>query len=523
LVIDSGLMFPEEEMLGIDVVIPDITYLLENRERVRAIVLTHGHEDHIGALPYILKKLNVPVYGTKLTIGLVKGKLKEHYMSNDVDLNIIVPPDSINIGCFRVDFIRVNHSIPDAVCLGIYTPVGIIVHTGDFKFDQTPVDGQITDIHKLAELGNKGVLALLADSTNSEREGYTMSERVVGDTIDEIFRTAKGRIIVATFASNVHRIQQVFDSAQKHKRKVAVVGKSMVNVVDVASELGYLKIPDDMLLQLDEINKLPLKKVAIITTGSQGEPMSALTRMATSEHRKVEIVPGDTVLLAATPIPGNEKLVARTIDQLFRQGAEVIYESISGVHVSGHASQEELKLMINLVKPQFFIPIHGEYRHLIHHAKLAEEVGIKKENIFVVDNGTVIEFSNKGARIRGEVTSGKILVDGLGVGDVGNIVLRDRKLLSQDGILIVVVTIDKKTAEVVAGPDIISRGFVYVRESEDLIEEATKRVEKVLEKCQEKRITDWSTIKSLVRDTLGKFLYGKTRRRPMILPLIMEV
>lgn len=523
LVIDSGLMFPEEEMLGIDVVIPDITYLLENRDRVRAIVLTHGHEDHIGALPYILKKLNVPVYGTKLTIGLVKGKLKEHHMNNDVDLNIIVPPESINIGCFRVDFIRVNHSIPDAVCLGIHTPLGIIVHSGDFKFDQTPVDGQITDIHKLAELGNKGVLALLADSTNSEREGYTMSEKVVGDTIDEIFRTAQGRIIVATFASNVHRIQQVFDSAQKHKRKVAVVGKSMVNVVDIASELGYLKIPDDMLLQLDEVNKLPLRKVAIITTGSQGEPMSALTRMATSEHRKVEIVPGDTVLIAATPIPGNEKLVARTIDQLFRQGAEVIYESISGVHVSGHASQEELKLMINLVKPKYFVPIHGEYRHLIHHAKLAEEVGIKKENIFVADNGTVIEFSDKGARIRGEVTSGKILVDGLGVGDVGNIVLRDRKLLSQDGILIVVVTIDKKTAEVVAGPDIISRGFVYVRESEDLIEEATKRVEKVLEKCQEKRITDWSTIKSLVRDTLGKFLYGKTRRRPMILPLIMEV
>lgn len=523
LIIDSGLIFPEEEMLGIDIVIPDITYLVENKDKIKGIVLTHGHEDHIGALPYVLQQISAPLYGTKLTLGLVEGKLKEHRLRRNIELNVVTPPCSANIGVFKVDFIRVNHSIPDAVGLAIHTPAGTIVHTGDFKLDQTPVDGRITDIHKFAELGKHGVLVLMSDSTNSEREGYTMSEKVVGYTIQDIFRKAKGRILVATFASNVHRIQQIFEAAEKFERKVTVVGRSMINVVNIAIDLGYLKIPNDILVELDDINKLPLDKIVIITTGSQGEPMSALTRMAMSEHKKVDIVPGDTVLIAATPIPGNERTVGRTIDHLFKQGAEVIYESISGVHVSGHASQEELKLMINLTRPKYFIPIHGEYRHLVHHAQLAQELGIPEENIFIAENGLIMEFSKKAARIAGKVTSGKVMVDGLGVGDVGNIVLRDRKQLSQDGILIVVITLDKQKAEVVAGPDIISRGFVYVRESEKLMEESKERVKQALMKCQGKNMTEWSTIKTHVRDSLANFLYEKTRRRPMILPIIMEI
>ncbi|MDI3535411.1 MAG: ribonuclease [Thermosediminibacterales bacterium] len=523
IIIDSGLKFPEEEMLGIDIVIPDISYLIENKNKIKGIVLTHGHEDHIGALPYVLQELDLPIYGTKLTLGLVEVKLKEYKIKKDYKLNVINPPATIELGKFKVDFFRVNHSIPDTVGLAIHTPIGRIVHTGDFKFDQTPVDGQITDIHKLAELGKQGVLLLLSDSTNAEREGYTMSEKVVGATIEEIFRKAKGRILVATFASNVHRIQQVFEAAQKYEKKVAVVGRSMVNVVNIALDLGYLSLQKDVLVDLDDMSKIPLHKSVIITTGSQGEPMSALTRMAMSEHKKVDIVPGDIVMIAATPIPGNEKLVARTIDHLFKQGAEVIYEAISGVHVSGHASQEELKLMINLLKPKYFMPIHGEYRHLIKHAQLAEEVGIPRENIFLTENGNVLEITKETAQIAGKVTSGKVLVDGLGVGDVGNIVLRDRKQLSQDGILIVVVTIEKQSGEVVAGPDIISRGFVYVRESEELMEQSRERVKQALNKCQEGNITEWSTIKSQVRDTLGRFLYEQTRRRPMILPIIMEV
>ena len=523
MVIDAGMMFPEDDMLGIDIVIPDFTYLIENKELVKGIVLTHGHEDHIGALPYVLKEVNVPVYGTKLTLGLVKDKLKENEVSN-AKLVTIRPRDSIKLGsAFRVEFFRVSHSIPDAVGLAVHTPVGTILHTGDFKLDQTPVDGQVTDFARIAELGKKGVLVMLSDSTNVERPGYTFSERAVGDAFDEIFRNAESRIIVATFASNVHRIQQVINSAAKFGRKVAIVGRSMVNVANIAKEIGYLTVPDNIMIDIEEIGNYPHDRLTILTTGSQGEPMSALTRMAMSDHRKVEIVPGDTVVISAYPIPGNEKLVAKTINQLFQQGADVIYESINGIHVSGHASQEELKMMINLVKPKFFMPVHGEYRHLVKHANLASLLGIPHDHVFVSENGQVLEFTAKSGAVAGSVTAGRILVDGLGVGDVGNIVLRDRKQLSQDGILIIVVTINKEANLVVAGPDIVSRGFVYVRESEELMEEAKEKVKVVLDKCFEKKITDWSTIKSQVRDVLSKFLYDKTRRRPMIIPIIMEI
>ena len=523
-VIDSGLMFPEDELLGIDVVIPDITYLIENRNMIKGIVLTHGHEDHIGALPYVLRDIDdVPIFGTKLTLGILGGKLKEANFSSRVKLNVVKPRDIISLGSFEIEFFKVSHSIPDAVGLGIHTPVGTILHTGDFKLDQTPVDGKVADFNRIAQLGAEGVLVLLSDSTNVERPGFTMSEKVVGQNFDDNFRLAKERIIIASFASNVHRIQQAVDSSFKYGRKVAIAGRSMVNVVNIASELGYLNIPDNMIIELDEIGNYARNKVAIITTGSQGEPMSALTRMAMSDHRRVEIEPGDTVIISATPIPGNEKLVSRTIDQLFKLGAEVIYESVSGIHVSGHASKEELKLMLNLVKPKFFVPVHGEYRMLIKHAQLAREVGIPASNIFVAENGHVLEFSEEKGAISGRVTSGRVLVDGLGIGDVGNIVLRDRKQLSQDGILIVVVTINKELKQVIAGPDIVSRGFVYVREAEELMEEAKERVRQSLEKCAEKNITEWAAIKSNIRDGLGKFLYERTRRRPMILPIIMEV
>lgn len=523
MVIDSGLMFPEDEMLGIDIVIPDFSYLVENKELIKGIILTHGHEDHIGALPYVLKELNVPVYGTRLTLGLVQEKLKENNITG-TKLTPIRPRDSIKLGsAFQIEFFKVSHSIPDAVGLAIRTPVGTILHMGDFKIDQTPVDGAVTDFGQIAAYGDKGVLVMLSDSTNVERPGYTMSERMVGKTFEETFQTAKERIIVASFASNVHRIQQVINAASKFGRKVTIVGRSMVNVASIAQELGYLSIPDNTLIDIEELSNYPRNRVVIITTGSQGEPMSALTRMAMSDHRRVEIVPGDTVIISASPIPGNEKLVARIINQLYRQGAEVIYESISGIHVSGHASQEELKMMINLVRPRFFVPVHGEYRHLIKHAKLAQDLGIPKENVFVAENGQVLEFTAKKGVVGGKVTAGRVLIDGLGVGDVGNIVLRDRKQLSQDGILIVVVTINKEANLLVAGPDIVSRGFVYVREAEMLMDEAKEVVKAVLEKCFEKRITDWSTIKSQIRDALGKNLYEKTGRRPMIMPIIMEI
>jgi ribonuclease J len=522
IVIDSGLMFPGDDMLGIDLVIPDISYLLDNRDLVRAIILTHGHEDHIGALPYVLKQLNVPVYGTKLTLGILEGRLRE----NNVDSSNLIsvrPRDQIQIGPFKVGFIRVSHSIADSVALSIKTPVGTIVHTGDFKFDQTPVDGKVTDFYRFSDLGDKGVLVLMADSTNAEHPGFTMSEKSVGQTFDDTFRSARERIIIATFSSNIHRVQQAVDTACRYKRKVAVLGRSMINVVNIAMELGYLTIPEGVLIDIDEIHNYPSSSIVIVTTGSQGEPMSALTRMAMSDHKKVDITPGDTIIISATPIPGNEKLVSRTIDFLLRQGAEVVYERASGVHVSGHASQEELKLMHNLIRPKFFVPVHGEYRHLIKHSKLAQELGMPKENIFIAENGQVLEFTHDRGSIAGKVAAGAILVDGLGVGDVGNIVLRDRRQLSQDGILIVVITLDKQRGCVVAGPDIVSRGFVYVRESEHLMEEARDKVKQALERCELNNVTEWAAIKSGVRDTLGKYLYEKTRRRPMILPIIMEV
>ncbi len=522
ILIDAGLMFPEDDMLGIDLVIPDITYLLENKDKVKAIFLTHGHEDHIGALPYVLKQIDVPVYGTALTLGILQGRLRENNVS-DNNLVTIKPGDKINVGAFNLEFIRVNHSIPDAISIVIKTPIGTIIHTGDFKFDQTPVDGQVTQFNKFAEFGDEGVLALLADSTNAERPGFTQSEKMVGQTFDDEFRYARNRIIVATFSSNVHRIQQVVDSAVKYKRKVAVIGRSMINVVNIAMELGYLRIPEGVLIDIDETNNYTSDQIVIITTGSQGEPMSALTRMAMNDHKKVDIMPGDTVIISATPIPGNEKLVARTIDHLYKLGADVIYEKSNGVHVSGHASQEEIKLMHNLVRPKYFIPVHGEYRHLIKHANLAKDLGMPSENIVIAENGSVIEISKNGIGINGKIQSGKVLVDGLGVGDVGNIVLRDRRQLSQDGIMIVVVTIDHETCHVVSGPDIVSRGFVYVREAEDLMEEAREKVLSALERCENNGVSEWSMTKSTIRDNLGRFLYERTRRRPMILPIIMEI
>ncbi|MGI9952048.1 ribonuclease J [Moorellaceae bacterium AZ2] len=522
LVIDCGLIFPEDEMFGVDVVIPDISYLIENRHMIRGIIVTHGHEDHIGALPYVLREINVPVYGTKLTLALIQAKLKEYGLSG-VRLHQVKPRDTLKLGPFRVEFLRVSHSIADSVGLAVHTPVGTIVHTGDFKIDHTPIDGEVFDFYKFAQLGEQGVLVLLSDSTNVERPGFTMSERTVGNTIDEVFRQAKGRVIVTSFASNIHRVQQVISIAHKYNRKVAIVGRSMVNVVNLASELGYLNIPAGTLVELEELVHLPKNRSVIISTGSQGEPMSALFRIAMGEHRQVEIVPGDTVIISALPIPGNEKLVARTVDHLFKQGADVYHEAVAGIHVSGHASQEELKLMISLVKPKFFVPVHGEYRMLIKHARLAQELGIPEENIFVAENGQVLEFSRDKGLVAGRVPAGRILVDGLGVGDVGNIVLRDRRQLAQDGILIVVLTLNKDTGTILAGPDIVSRGFVYVREAEELLEEAKARVRQALEKCEERKITDWSTIKANIRDILGKFLYEKTRRRPMILPIIMEV
>ncbi|ADL13080.1 ribonuclease J [Acetohalobium arabaticum] len=523
LIIDAGIMFPEDDLLGIDLVIPDMTYLKKNRDRIKGIVLTHGHLDHIGALPYLLKEINVPVYGTKLTLGLVRGNLEEHGLLKDSYLKHVYPGHTAQIGeHFNVEFIRVNHSIADACALAVHTPVGTLVYASDFKFDQTPVNDQMADIHRLAELGQEGVLALFSDSTNAEREGYTMSEKVVGETIDEIFSDADGRIIVASFASNIDRIQQFIDSAFNQNRKVAVTGRSMINNVEIASELGYLDIPDGMLVDLDELKDLRDDQIALITTGSQGEPMAALTRMSRGDHRQINIKSGDTVVVSATAIPGNEKSVGKTINKLFKRGADVIYESVSGVHVSGHASQEELKLMLNLVQPEYFIPVHGEYRHMHCHAKLAREVGIPEENIFINEPGNVMEFSNNDGQTTGSVTAGRVLVDGLGVGDVGNIVLRDRRLLSQDGVLIVVVTIDDR-GQIVAGPDIISRGFVYIRESGELISAATRRVEKALSKCEQNNVTEWSILKSEIKDALGSFIYHKIERRPMILPIIMEV
>ncbi|HAE91119.1 ribonuclease J [Tissierella praeacuta] len=522
ILIDCGMTFPEDEMLGIDVVIPDVTYLLKNRDKIRGIVLTHGHEDHIGALPYVLAKLNLPIYGTKLTLGLVENKLKEHKLES-VKLNIVKHGDTIKLGNLDIEFIKTGHSIPDSAALAIHSPVGTIVHTGDFKIDYTPIDGDVIDLNRFAELGNKGVLALLADSTNAERPGYTMSERTVGNTFRDIFARHKHRIIVATFASNVHRIQQIINASEQNNRKVVLSGRSMTNTISVALELGYLHIQEGTLIDINDMNKYSSNEITIITTGSQGEPMSALSRIAAGEHKKIEIQPEDLVIISATPIPGNEKTVSKVINNLVESGTKVIFEALADVHVSGHACQEELKLIHTLVKPKYFIPVHGEYRHLKKHAEIAESLGLSRENIFILENGRVIEFTKDSAELNGFVPAGNILVDGLGVGDVGNIVLRDRKHLSEDGLIVIVVTISKKEGVVLAGPDIISRGFVYVRESEDLMEEARNVVKAVLDDCEQKNITDWATLKSSIRDTLRNHLYGKIKRNPMILPIIMEV
>lgn len=522
-VIDCGLKFPDEDMFGIDLVIPDITYLIKNKEKVSGIFLTHGHEDHIGALPYVLKQLNVPVYGTKLTLGIVETKLKEHGLLSSTELVRVKPRDVIRLNSVSVEFIKTNHSIADSVAIAVHTPLGVVLHTGDFKVDYTPIDGEPMDFARFAELGKKGVLAMMADSTNVEKSGYTNSEKIVGESLTRIFGKTKGRIIIATFASNIHRIQQIIDAASVYGRKVAVSGRSMENIMNVAIELGYIEVDKDTLVSIDQINKYNNDQVVIITTGSQGEPMSALSRMAASEHRKVNIVEGDTIIISATPIPGNEKLVSKVINQLFKKGAEVIYGSQENIHVSGHACQEELKLMQTLVRPKHFIPVHGEYRHLQQHGELAIKLGLDSKNVVIPDVGDIIEVTRSGIKKNGTVISGQVFVDGLGVGDVGNIVLRDRKHLSQDGILTVVVTLSKENKTIVAGPDIISRGFVYVRESESLMDEARDIVRNILFECEEKNITDWATLKSNVRDELRSYLYEKTKRKPMILPIIMEI
>lgn len=523
IVVDCGLAFPEDEMLGIDLVIPDTTYLIKNREKIKGIILTHGHEDHIGALPYVLKDLNVPIFGTRLTLALIDYKVVEHGMSNDVKMHRVEQGETIDLGHFKVEFIRSTHSIADSVALAIHTPAGTIIHTSDFKIDYTPIEGEPMDFLRLAELGKKGVLLLMCDSTNVEHEGYTMSERTVGDTFREYFNKADGRILIATFASNVHRIQQAIESAVRSNRKVVICGRSMQNVFSVALELGYLKVPDNIIIDIDKLDNYPPEKLVIITTGSQGEPLSALSRIAASDHKKVEIIPGDLVIISANPIPGNEKFVSKVINELFKKGADVIYEALADVHVSGHACQEELKLIHCLVKPKYFMPVHGEYRHLKQHANLAQKLGMKPENIFVMENGKVLELNASGAKINGNVASGKIMIDGLGVGDVGNIVLRDRKILSQDGLIVVVITIEKESGKIVSRPEIISRGFVYMKESEELIAEIKDVITDALARCEQKKKYDWPSKKNYIKDCLKDFLYEKTKRKPMILPIIMEV
>ncbi|MFZ5986459.1 MAG: ribonuclease J [Bacillota bacterium] len=519
-VVDCGMAFPDDEMLGIDLVLPDTTYLTRNKERVKGIVVTHGHEDHIGALPYVLKEVNVPVYGTRLALGLLEYKLEEHGILPNCKLQTVTQGQTIDLGVFKVEFIRSTHSIADAVALAIHTPVGIVVHTSDFKIDYTPISGEPIDLPRFAELGKKGVLLLMCDSTNVERPGYTMSERTVGEAFEEIFVNAKSRILVATFASNIHRIQQVVNAAVKFDRKVAICGRSMINVCRKAIELGYLTIPDEVLVDIERIKNYPSEKLVIISTGSQGEPMSALSRMSAGEHRQVEIIPGDLVVISATPIPGNEKSVSRVINELFKKGADVIYEALADIHVSGHACQEELKLMHQLVNPKYFLPVHGEYRHLKHHAKLAQSLGMEKEMTLIMEIGQVLEINGRSARINGNVPSGKVLVDGLGIGDVGNVVLRDRKHLSEDGLIIVVLTIQKETGNVITGPDVISRGFIYVREAEAFMEEVKQVCKEAVLKCEGR---NWYSKKSIIKETLREYVYQKTKRRPMILPVLMEI
>jgi len=521
-VVDCGLAFPEDDMLGIDLVIPDVTYLKDNVEKVKGFVITHGHEDHIGALSYVLKDINVPIYATKLTIGIIENKLKEHNMLRTTKRKVVTYGQSINLGHFRIEFIKTNHSIQDAAALAIYSPVGTVVHTGDFKVDYTPVFGDAIDLQRFAEIGKKGVLAMMSDSTNAEKPGFTASERTVGVTFDHLFAEhVNSRIIVATFASNVDRVQQIITSAYKYGKKVVVEGRSMVNIIDTASELGYLDIPKNTLIQIDELTNYPPEKTVLITTGSQGESMAALSRMAADIHRKVSIQPGDTIIFSSSPIPGNEKAVSKVINELQQKGATVIFKD---AHVSGHACQEELKLIYSLLKPKYAIPVHGEYRHLKANANLAEALGIPKDNIFIMQSGDVLAIDQNEAKIVDKVQTGSILVDGLGVGDVGNIVLRDRQHLAEDGIMIVVLTLERGTNQVLAGPDIVSRGFVYVRESEDLMEEAKQVLCDAIENClAHNRYADWNRIKMVIRDTMNDFIWKKTKRRPMILPIIMDV
>ena len=523
-ILDCGLAFPDTDMPGVDIVIPDFSYVEQNADKIRGIVLTHGHEDHIGGLPYLLKKINVPVYGSKLTLGLVEGKLKEHGLFNKVSLNVVEPRKTIKMGCMAVEMIRVNHSIPGAFGMAIHTPAGIIIHTGDFKVDYTPIDDSVIDLARFGELGNRGVLALMTDSTNAERPGFTPSEKVVGTSFEKLFEEANGkRIIIATFSSNIHRIQQIINCAAAHGRKVAVFGRSMVTVMTAAIDLGYLKVPDNILIDIDVMNQYEDERIVLITTGSQGEPMSALTRMAMNEHKKVVITPNDFIIISAKSIPGNEKFVTRVVNSLMKLGAHVVYESMYEVHVSGHACQEELKLIYTLAKPKFYIPVHGEYKHLVKNAELAKKLGCPPENVLIGDIGNVIETDGATMKVVSQVQSGKVLVDGFGVGDVGSIVLRDRKHLSQDGIIIVVVSIDRASGIVVSGPEIISRGFVYVRESEELMDESRQLLGDALSRCSSQELREWNALKTKLRDTLSDYIYEKTKRSPMILPIIMEI
>ncbi len=524
MIVDCGISFPEDDMLGVDLVIPDITYLIKNQEKIKGMVITHGHEDHIGGIPYFLKQINVPIYATRLAAGLISNKLEEHKLLRSTDMHIINQGETIRLGNnFKIEFIRSSHSIPDSVMLAITTPAGTILHTGDFKVDYTPIDGQLMDLGRIAELGKQGLLALMSDSTNSERKGFTMSESSVGDVLDKLFLNCTKRIVVATFASNVHRIQQIVNSAVKYGRKIAVCGRSMINIITTSVELGYIKCPENIFIDIDMIGSYTDDQLVIITTGSQGEPMSALTRMAAGDHRKVKITPNDLIIISATPIPGNEKYVSRVIDDLMQLGAEVVYSALADVHVSGHACQEEQKLILALAKPKYFIPVHGEYRQLRAHSETAQLMGIDKDNIFMLTNGKVLEMNEYEAKFNGTVPSGRVLVDGLGVGDVGNIVLRDRQHLAQDGLIIIVLTMDSSTGEVVAGPDVISRGFVYVRESENLMDDVKSVVRHEISKCEERGIRDWSTIKSTVKENLRDYIFIKTKRNPMIIPIIMDV
>ena len=523
IIVDCGISFPEDDMLGIDLVIPDITYIEKNQDKLKGMVITHGHEDHIGSIPYFLRKVNTPIYATKLTCGLITNKLEEHKLTRSTTLIEVAQGETITLGKFKVEFIQSSHSIPDSVMLAIYTPVGTVLHTGDFKIDYTPIDGKIMDLGRIAQIGNEGVLALMSDSTNAERKGFTMSESTVGGLFEKLFLHCTKRIVVATFASNVHRVQQIVNSAVENGRKIAVCGRSMINMINTARELGYIKCPENLFIDIDMISKYPDEQLVIITTGSQGEPMSALTRMAAGDHRKVKITPNDLIIISATPIPGNEKFISKVIDDLMQIGAEVVYSSLADVHVSGHACQEEQKLILALAKPKFFIPVHGEYRQLKAHSETAQSMGMNKDNIIMMSNGRVLELTPDEAKINGSVPSGRVFVDGLGVGDVGSIVLRDRQHLSQDGLIVIVLTMDSASGEVISGPDVISRGFVYVRESENLMDDVKSVVKHEIRKMENQGIRDWGTIKTNLRENLRDYIFMKTKRDPMIIPIIMEV